>query len=619
MEAPPPTKKPTGAEAIKSALAQVPLTPGVYLMKDARGRVIYVGKAKRLKNRLTSYTRQEKTPTWHGHKVQAMVSQVAAVEFVVTFNEKEALLLEDTLIKKHHPRYNVDLRDDKNYPLFRLSLQHDFPRLSLVRKPAADGARYFGPFAGAGAARQTMRLLQRIFPLRRCSDHTLKNRTRPCLDFDMGRCAAPCTGRISPEEYQSLVRHLEAFFRGKGQEVAAELKRRMAEAAAAERYEEAAVFRDRLSALERTLERQQVAKAEAEDLDAWALHEAEDCLRLALLQVRSGRVVASRVHELKEAALPPDEALAQALVSLYGPGNPPPPLVLLSHMPPDPSVLAEVLAERAGRPVELRRPQRGEKRGLMAMALMNAAQPRQEQGPDTGRILARLGQKLGLAEAPDLIECVDISHFGGSLTVASMVAMRGGDFYKDGYRRYKILSTIGAPDDYAAMAEVVGRRLKGDRPPPDLLLLDGGKGQLGVALEVVKGVAPEMRPALAALAKGQEGLPDRLYLPGRKNPVNFPPRDPGLLLLMRLRDEAHRFALAYHRLLRKKAFTRSILEEIPGVGPKRRQSLLKAFGSLAALRKAGAEEMAAKGGLDLAAAQRVARFLASLDSPQPPK
>ena len=612
-------EKPQGAQAVKAALASAPMSPGVYLMKDARGRVIYVGKAKRLRNRVASYAREDKFPSWHGHKVQAMVSQVSAVDFVVTATEKEALLLEETLIKKHRPRYNVDLRDDKNYPLFRLSLQHDFPRLSLVRKPAADGARYFGPFGHAGAARQTMRFLQRIFPLRRCSDHTLKNRSRPCLDFDTGRCAAPCTGRISQEDYQRLARQMEAFFKGQGQEVAAELKRRMAQASAAERYEEAAAFRDRLTALERTLERQRVAKAEGGEMDVWALHQGEEGYGLALLRVRGGRVMDTRVHDLKDAALAPAEALAQAMISLYGDANPPPPLVLVSHFPPEPSLLAEVLAERAGRQVEIRRPRRGEKRELMDMALMNAAQPREVSGPDKEQVLARLQKKLGLAGPPHMMECVDISHLGGSLTVASLTAMQEGELHKAGYRRYKVVSTAGTPDDYAAMAEVVGRRLKGDRPPPDLLLLDGGKGQLGMAVAVLKGLAPNMRPALAALAKGRHGLPDRLYLTDRKNPVNFKPGDPALLMLMRLRDEAHRFAVTYHRLLRKKALTRSILEEIPGIGPKRRKALFKAFGSLAALKKAGAPEIAAQAGLDMETSQRVYGFLASLDSHKPPE
>ncbi len=605
-------------EAIKAALEHLPQAPGVYLMKDARGKVIYVGKAKRLKARVANYARREPAPTWYRHKVEAMVERAAAVEFVVTSSEKEALLLENTLIKRHRPRYNVDLRDDKTYPYFRLSLQQDYPRLSLVRRPVSDGARYFGPFENAGAARKTLRLLQRIFPLRRCSDHALKSRSRPCLDYETGRCAAPCAGKISQEDYRRLAFDLERFFAGQGLEVARSLERQMHEAAARERFEEAAVLRDRWQALTRTLERQNVARAEGRDLDAVALHDQGGAYRLAVISVRGGRVVASRVHDLSQAALEPGEVMGQALMMLYNQGAPPPPLLLVSILPADPGLVVEVLGELAGRKVELRRPQRGEKRGVLELAAMNAAQPRAAAG-DSARVLERLGRRLGLAGPPWRMECVDISHLGGQLTVASVAAMKNGRLDKGSYRRYKVLSASDLPDDFAAMAEVVGRRLGGDREPPDLLVVDGGKGQLNAALKVLEGLPPEKRPALAALAKGRGQGPDRVFLPGRKNPLNFKARDPELLLLMNLRDEAHRFAVSYHRLLRKKALTRSILEEVPGVGPAKRRRLFKAFGSLAALKKARAAEMVAKAGVDAATAKRVELFLAALDTPHPPK
>ncbi|MGD9125548.1 MAG: excinuclease ABC subunit UvrC [Desulfarculaceae bacterium] len=614
MEASSKQAAPRGAEAIKAALAGVPQQPGVYLMKNAKGQVVYVGKAKRLRSRLSSYAREIKAPSFYRHKVQTMVSKVASVDFVVTNTEKEALILENSLIKRHRPRYNVDLRDDKNYLMLRLSLEHEFPRLSLVRKSADDGARYFGPFDKAGAARQTLYMLQRIFPLRRCTDYTLKNRSRPCLDFDTGRCTAPCTGQISQEDYRCLAQQMEAFFSGKGQKVAGELKRLMTEASNKEHYEQAAVYRDRLQALERTLERQRVAKATGEDQDVLALHQDQGLYRLAWLKVRAGRVVASRVHDLSQAALSPGQVMAQALLMLYDQAVPPPPLLLVSHMPPDPGLVVEVLGERAGRKVEIHRPQRGEKRGLLDLAMLNAVQPRQARAADLEGVLTSLAKKLGLKEPPQYLECVDISHLGGKLTVASLAAFKDGERHKEGYRRYKILSLDQTPDDYAAMSEVVSRRLKGDRPPPDLLLLDGGKGQLNVAQAVLKGLPPEMRPALAALAKGRQGAPDRVYLPGRKNAVNFKPHDAGLLLLMQLRDEAHRFAVTYHRLLRRKRLTKSILEEVPGVGPKRSRKLLKAFGSLAALKAAAPGEIAEKGGVDAASAERITGFLAALDS-----
>jgi len=612
-------EKMRGVEAIKQALTHAPLNPGVYLMKDARGRVLYVGKAKRLKPRLTSYTRPISGPTWYSHKVAAMVGQVAAVEYVITSSEKEALLLENTLIKEHRPRYNADLRDDKSYPYFRLSLNHDYPRFALVRRPRLnDGAKYFGPFDSAGAARQTMRMLQRIFPLRRCSDRMVASRSRPCLDYEMGRCPAPCAGKISREEYRKLASDLEAFFAGQGQELARRLQERMEAAATAERFEEAAALRDRWQALTRTLERQQVDQAVDRDLDAAALHQAEDGLRLAHLRVRGGQLVASRVHDLSRAALAPEEVMAQALLMLYDQAAPPP-LILVSHMPSDPSLVAEVLGERAGRRVELRRPRRGDKRGLLELALINAAQPR-AAGPQGEAVLERLQQKLGLAGLPERMECLDISHLGGHLTVAGLVAFSQGRPDKARYRRYKVLEGEGGGDDYAAMAHVLARRLAGSDPAPDLLLLDGGKGQLNLALRALAQAPAGPRPALAALAKGQaSGGPDRVYLPGRKNPAGLKPGDPALLLLMRLRDEAHRFAVSYHRLLRKKALTRSILEEVPGVGPKTRARLLKAFGSLAALKKASVEQIQQKVGLDGATAQRLRGFLAALDTPNPPK
>ncbi|MCB2227631.1 MAG: excinuclease ABC subunit UvrC [Desulfarculaceae bacterium] len=611
--------KPRGAEAIKQALAHVPLNPGVYLMKDARGRVIYVGKAKRLKNRLTSYTRPLSGPDWYATKVAIMVSHVASVDFVITSSEKEALLLENTLIKKHRPRYNADLRDDKSYPYFRLTRQHEFPRLSLVRRPKlGDGAKYFGPFQSAGAARQTMYLLQRIFPLRRCSDAALKNRGRPCLDYETGRCFAPCAGKISAKEYGLLVKELEEFFAGKGQALAKRLQGEMEAAAKNERFEEAALLRDRWQALTRTLEKQQVSGPAEEDLDALALHATEEGMRLAQVRVRGGQVEGGKVHDLSRAALSPDEAMAQALVMLYD-TSPPPPLILLSQMPPAPSLVAEVLGEKAGRKVELRLPQRGEKKKLLELAVLNAAQARHDQ-PGPGPALERLGKKLGLAQLPHAMECLDISHLGGSLTVAGLVAMAGGELDKGHYRRYKVLGGEGGGDDYAAMAHVLARRLGGDDPPPDLLLLDGGKGQLSMAVSAVEALPFAQRPALASIAKGRApGEPDRIYTPGRKNPLNLHEGDPALLLLMRLRDEAHRFAITYHRLLRKKALTKSILEEVPGIGPKKKTALLKAFGSLAALKKARAGELAQRGGLDQNTAARLAEFLAALDTTQGPK
>jgi excinuclease ABC subunit C len=599
----------TGHLVIKEALARAPRSPGVYLMKDPSGKIIYVGKAKVLRNRLGNYARVEDHPTYYRHKVQTMVSRVARVEWVVTGSEKEALLLENTLIKRHRPRYNVDLRDDKSYPMLKLALDNEFPRLSIVR----------GPFDKVGAARKTLSLLQRIFPLRRCTDHTLKNRARPCLDYETGRCTAPCVGKIKRADYQGLVDQLKRFFAGQGRDVALELKRRMEEAAQKERFEQAAALRDRYFALLRTVEKQRVAGPAGGDQDVWALHEDNGAYRLAVLRVRSGRVVSNQVKDLKGALADPEQIMGQALLAFYDLKGASPPLLLLSHMPSDPGLVAEVLSERAERKVELRRPQRGEKRGLLDLALLNASQPRVEKEDQSEKSLLLLEKKLGLDRPPRHMECIDISHLGGRLTVASLVAFMDGKPYKEGYRRYKVLTKDVGGDDYAAMKEVVLRRLSGDRPIPDLLVVDGGKGQLNVACSILEEVPYERRPPLAALAKGRETGPDKVYLPGRKNPVNLAAREPALFMLMHLRDEAHRFAITYHRLLRRKALKRSILEEIPGVGPKKSRAMLKTFGSLAALKKAEPAEIAKKASIDQESARRTSAFLAALDTKPGPE
>jgi excinuclease ABC subunit C len=442
----------------------------------------------------------------------------------------------------------------------------------------------------------------------------MKNRSRPCLDYEMKRCLAPCSGRVSQEDYNLLVKQIESFFAGQGEQVSKELESAMNAAALREEFELAAALRDRMLALKHTLENQRV-ETEGGDMDAWGLYQDATALRLGLVRMRAGQMIASQVQDVSQAALEADEALSQGLLTFYHENNPPPPLLLLSQMPADGSLVSDYLAALRQSRVEIRIPQRGEKRGFLDLALRNAAAGSGESGkasPET--VLAGLERRLELNEL-NRMECMDISHLGGTLTVASVVCFAAGRPLRSAYRRYP-LSDIPPGDDYAAISQAVARRLNSRRPWPDLMVIDGGKGQLAMALAALEAFEQQNRQALPlsrkiiALAKGREEKEsDKVYLPGRKNPLPFPPRDAGLAMLMALRDEAHRVALGYQRLLRKKSATRSILEEIPGLGPQGRQKINQAFASIKELKNAAPEEISRKTGLNLSLAQKIVEFL----------
>ena len=600
----------SGAALIAQRLGQAPLQPGVYLMKNAGGNVIYVGKAKALRKRLANYARVEEFPGYYRQKVQAMSAQVHSLEWVVTASEKEALILESNLIKLHKPRYNVDLRDDKTYPYFRLSLQDNYPRFHLVRRPdRSDGALYWGPLENVGAARSTLDMLHKSFPLRRCSNRQMNNRSRPCLNYEMKRCLAPCVGRVDEQGYRQLVLQIKDFFSGQGEKVVGQLEKAMLAAAENENFEQAAALRDRLFALKRTLENQRMDTGEG-DLDAWGIYEDETSLRMAIVRMRGGQIIASQVQDFSQAALNASEALSQGMLTFYTENNPPPPLILLSLLPDDASLVGEEMAGLRQGKVELRLPQRGDKRQLLDLALKNAAM-QQEMRESERQVLASLGAKLGQPHL-ERMECIDISHLGGDFTVASVVCFVGGKPHKADYRRYR-LHDIPAGDDYAAMSQAFTRRLNSKRPWPDMIVVDGGKGQLAMAVAAYKKYEQEtsrdveQKPGLllASLAKGEQNQPDKLYLPERKNPLNFRPRDPTLAMVMHLRDEAHRVAIGYQRLLRKKAFTRSLLDEIDGLGPKSKKKIWQAFGSLKELRQASAHEISVKAGINLKLAEKI--------------
>ncbi len=608
----------------QAKVEHLPARPGVYLLKDDRGRVLYVGKAKNLRVRVRTYLR----PGADGRqRVRFLMNRVSDLDWVVTDTEKEALILENTLIKRHRPRYNVDLRDDKTYLSLRLDVQSPFPRLSMVRQVKRDGALYLGPYSSARSLRETVDLIQRIFPLRQCRDRTLRPRARPCLYGQVRGCRAPCCGRITEEAYREIVDQVVAFLKGRAGSLLDDLKRRMAGAADRLAFEEAAQLRDRIRAVELTLERQKAVTHRPVDRDVIALVRDAGASEVVVLVIRAGNLIDRRAYGLDGRQADAAEVLAQFLRRYYRGDRIVPAEVVVSEPLPDDEagLLEDWLGDRRGRRVRVTHPKRGEKAALVRLARENAAESLAERWrtrAGAGAALDEVRDRLGLGRSPRRIECFDVSNVHGHEAVASRVLFEDGLPRKDGYRRFRVKTVSGA-DDYAMLYEVISRRLaRQDRPGwelPDLLLVDGGKGQLGMAVRAVADAGIEGL-AVAGIAKartrpGRGGDPggatvDRLFLPGRTNPVVFPPRSAGLLLLQRVRDEAHRFAVSYHRRRRRKATLASALDGIPGVGEKRRAVLLRRFGSLDGLRAAGVDEIAAVPGIPRAVAERIADGLA---------
>ena len=592
---------------LDARLDGLPARPGVYLLRDPQGKVIYVGKAKSLRGRVRSYFRGGDERA----QVPFLVSRVATFETLVTANEKEALILENTLIKQYKPRYNIRLKDDKSYVSVRIETAHPWPRLVVTRKLVRDGARYLGPFSSASSVRDTLDMIRKIFPLRSCSDTVFRNRARPCIEYQIKRCPAPCCLAVDRDEYaESLARTVD-LLEGRGQEIARALTARMQGAAEALRFEEAARLRDQLRALEITTERQQAAAHWGSDQDAFGLYREGGFVEVQVLLVRGGALTANQSYSFEDLEFPDDEVLAAVLTQFYQGERFVPDAILLPVAIEDAEVRAEYLGERKGRQVEILCPQRGARLRLVEMARENARHgylERRDRGERRERMVEELQRRLRLRSAPKRIECFDISTIQGSLTVGSMVTFDEGEPCVARYRRYRIRSVAGG-DDFAAMCEVLTRRYRRavvEQDFPDLLVVDGGKGQLNVALAVlaelgVSGVdvvslakmRVERDPRAAAVARSEE----RVFLPGRKNPVILRRNSTALFLLQRVRDEAHRVAITYHRELRRRERLRSRLEDLAGVGPERRRALLRYFGSLKRLRAASAAEIAAVPGI----------------------
>lgn len=590
----------------KAVLKGIPNLPGVYRMINAGGDVIYVGKARDLRKRVSSYF-QKNLPS---PRTRMMVSQIASIETTVTRSEAEALLLENNLIKSLMPRYNVLFRDDKSYPYIMLS-DDEYPRLAFHRGSQQKQHRYFGPFPNAVAVRESIQLLQKVFRLRTCENSVFSNRSRPCLQYQIERCTAPCVHYISPEDYRRDVNHAELFLEGREQQVMDELSDKMMEAAGQQEYERAAVYRDRIQSLRQVQARQFVSDFRSGDADVVVCVTEAGAMCVNLVMIRGGRHVGDRSFFPQHIEECDEKTVLQAFLEQHYLQQPVPPLII-TGVAMDDETLEEALAERAGRKVQISAYAGGDRRVWLKMAQTNAElalkQHLAQKTTQEGRLLA-LREALDLPENAERIECFDISHTMGEATVASCVVFDKGTMQNSEYRRYNI-TDITPGDDYAAMRSVLTRRYTkiaaGEGKMPDLIFIDGGKGQLGVAVEVMQEVGlPDMM--LVGIAKGEERKPglEQLIFPDREEPLRLEKDNPGLHLLQQIRDEAHRFAITGHRGRRGKARTKSSLEEIAGVGAKRRQKLLTRFGGLAGVIKASVDELAQVEGVSPALAEKI--------------
>lgn len=577
-------------------------------MKDKAGQFLYVGKAKDLRKRLASYARYEETQY---SKTSMMLSKVQQIETIITHTEKEALILEASLIKKHKPKYNIILRDDKNYPLIKVTVKETWPRLVMTRRRINDGSKYFGPFSSSSAMWETLNHLNFIFPLRRCKKKELKKRERPCLNFQMGRCFAPCVEKISTKEYQEMVHNVLMVLEGKNKQLISKLKTKMEQASDRLMFEKAALYRDRINAIRKTLEKQVMVATHKRDQDVFGLYRQDTSIAISIIFIRHGTVCGQQSFFLSEPLDNDVEVLAEVLERYYDDQHPVPQEIIVPFpLGEIEKTLVEWLSDLKNGKVAIKNPKRGDLLNLLKMANTNAKEVFADRGKKakTWQGLAQTVQKkLRLSCLPERIECVDISNIGGEQAVGSLICFVNGEKETKKYRHYKI-RTITGPDDYGMMAEVLERRLsrgKEEKDLPDLLMVDGGKGQLNIAIAVIKDLGLQDKIELVGIAKEKKGEGEKLYRPGRKNPILLANHSPTLLFLMRIRDESHRYGITFHRKLRKKKSLQSELETIQGVGPNRKKILLKTLGSLKRIKNASIDELADVPGLGSELAKQI--------------
>ena len=597
----------------KDIIESIPKLPGIYIMKDHRSEILYIGKAKVLRNRVRSYFQDSRN--LHP-RTRIFLDKVDDIKFLTTKTEAEALILESNFIKKHQPKYNVLLKDDKHYPYLRLTTQEKFPRLEVVRRIKKDKATYFGPYTMVKEVRETIRLIYKIFPLRQSKDKLDGSPLRrPCLNHQMGRCLAPCAGLVSSQDYSEIVQDVSLFLKGKNTTLLKDLKTKMEAASVETRYEEAAVLRDKISAVQTVIDKQKIISTSLEDQDVVAYCSEKDQAMVQVLIIRSGKMLGEKIFKLKSRKeMEEDETLSSFLKQYYADESILPAEVLLPHPIEDADLIASWLSEKKGMCVRIEVPVIGKKRELIRMAEENASfamRMESDKGEVGTRSLEELQTALNLKHFPEVIEGFDLSNISGSHAVGSMVVFEHALAAKSKYRRYKI-STVKGIDDYAMLREVMTRRysrlLKENAPLPNLILIDGGKGHLNAGHDVLQALNLMDRLDLVCIAKGKfrnNLVTDEVYLPQQKKPVLFHENSPSRFLMQRIRDEAHRFAISYHRKLRGKKTLESPLELIPGIGKKRRLMLLKKFGSLENIQKASLEELVILPGITKLLAERI--------------